>query len=195
MGHVRTVLSRRCWKAFALASAIVFGGRLLAEEVTVPRDESFPWQLSYVYPVWQQAEDYKRISEYFTGKEPVGNDVILRTDRAIREGLYFRIGLPSGKNAPEHARVRVEYLRSDEPRVRTEEFILPTTASGGPFSEVRLGLTGAAWPKGKLRLVAWRVTLRDEAGRPLAQAQSYLWGFPSAERNLPKGTKNEKAAQ
>lgn len=194
MGRSRTALGRRCWSMFALAAAIAFGGWLRAVEPAVTACEVFPWQLNYVYPVWQEAEDYKRISEYFTGKERTGGDVVLRTERAVREGLYFRIGLPWGEKAPEYARVQVEYLRSDEPRVRTEEFVL--SSSGGPFSEVRLGLTGTAWPEKRLRLVAWRVTLRDEAGRPLAQTQSYLWGLPElVDEKLSEVAKGDAAAQ
>ena len=186
MGFLLIVLGRRCRSIVAFAAAIVFSGVAWGGADSQSAEEIFPWNFGYAYPMWQEADDYRRISEYFTGKENQGGDMVLRTDGGVRQGLYFRVGLPVGQRIPKHARVRVEYLRSDIPQVLSEEFVLPLAKRGGLFSEVRFGLTGRAWPSQSLRLVAWKITLRDEAGRPLAQMQSYLWGLPKLDAQEPE---------
>jgi hypothetical protein len=42
-----------------------------------------------VWPEYRTAESFDRISEYFTGRENPGNQIILRTRPESRAGFYF----------------------------------------------------------------------------------------------------------
>jgi hypothetical protein len=140
-----------------------------------------PVRVSYVYPRWQDDAQFRRISEYFTGRENTGGDIVVRTHSPVRSGLYFRIGLPVGTQFPAHSTGTVEYIRSDSPDVRTHVFDLPAL-SLNPFTEICLGLTGESWPKRDLSLVAWRFTLKDNTGAILARRQSFLWALPASRQ-------------
>lgn len=141
----------------------------------------------YVYPVWREAQDFKRISEYFTGRESQGGNIVVRTDKAERSGMYFHVGLPWGTRFKEGATAILEYIHSDGPGVETRTFALPGMPSG-IFAELHLGLTGQDWPGSTRRLrvshrrflVAWRLTLKDAAGAILARRQSFLWEMEPA---------------
>lgn len=165
--------------------------------ITTP--ESVLPVFSYVHTHWQPAQDFKRISEYFTGREEAGEDVVVRTDAAERFGMYFRIGLPLNTTFPPGSVLLVDYIRGDSPAVRTRSFELPPL-SYWPFAELRVGLTGKDWPgkagkskeqDEKLRLVAWRLTLKDAQGTTLFRQHSFLWKLPPVEQLQPPahGTK------
>jgi hypothetical protein len=139
---------------------------------------------SYVYPAWREAQDFKRISEYFTGRENQGGNLILRTDEAERSGMYFHVGLPLGMRFEDGTTAVLEYIHSDAPDVETRTFVLPEMPPG-IFAELLLGLTGKDWPKSTRKakshhtrsLVAWRITLKDSAGVILVLRQSFLWAM------------------
>jgi hypothetical protein len=145
-----------------------------------------PPDFSYILTRWQPERDFKRISEYFTGREDTGGDAIVRSDAANRSGMYFRIGFPLGKTFPAGSVLLVEYIRGDSPGTHTHSFELPPLTRW-PFAELCIGLTGKDWP-GKpdklneqdenLRLVAWRLTLKDAGGTVLFRRHSFLWELP-----------------
>ncbi|MDR2983115.1 MAG: hypothetical protein LBV12_12840 [Puniceicoccales bacterium] len=183
----------RCRGILFLTAVLFFSG-LVCRGDDAPASEEIPsTKVSYVYTRWQEANDFKRISEYFTGQENKGGDIILRSDVAVRQGLYFRIGMPLGTKFPEHSKAVLEYIRGDDSQIHTQQFDLPEMP-GGPFAEIRLGLTGKEWASKRLAMVAWRLTLRDDTGKLIAQTQSYLWGMPKDNSKNQKETLAEAEA-
>ncbi|MDR0536415.1 MAG: hypothetical protein LBG65_08745 [Puniceicoccales bacterium] len=154
---------------------------------------------SYVRPEWHDERVFKRVSEYFTGKENQGGDVVLRSTPEVRRGMYFQIGLPLWTDIPGGSTLQVEYRRGDSRDVFSHIFQLPAFRAH-PFFEIRAGLTGPQWegpaaadaPKPsparkiskpqKKRLVAWRVTLRTPDGR-VWESHSFLWELPPESRS------------
>ncbi len=129
-----------------------------------------------------QGNDFKRISEYFSGEENKGGDIVLRTDSKTRAGLYFLLTLAPFDELPEGAVAVVEFVAGDKPEPRRHLFVLPPIAASDVFKEVRLGVTGADWPAPAPSVIAWKITLRDtKTGALLAADQSFLWALP------PKG--------
>ncbi|MDR2863267.1 MAG: hypothetical protein LBV54_05275 [Puniceicoccales bacterium] len=160
------------WAALLAATALLHA----APEAQPETPERALIPVSYVYVRWQGATDFKRISEYFTGREDTGGNLIVRTDPAIRAGLYFRVGMPFGFQLPEHAKAVLEYVCDDAHAVSKHTFDLPAMP-GGPFAEILLGVTGKNWPDRKRKLVAWRITLTGENDTVIACRQSFLWSM------------------
>ncbi|MDR1497077.1 MAG: hypothetical protein LBS59_01495 [Puniceicoccales bacterium] len=144
---------------------------------TTPAAPQF--DVGYIYTRWQEARDFKRISEYFTGREATGGNIVARSDATNRSGMYFRVGLPTDMHIPAHSVVTIDYVCSDSPQPRSHTFELPERTVF-LFTELRLGLTGREWRDKETSLVAWCFTLRDNAGVVLARKQSFLWEMEDA---------------
>jgi hypothetical protein len=128
-----------------------------------------------VWPRWQDKDVFKRISEYFTGRENTGREIVFRSQPAKRVGFYFLVRVKNPKEPLFGARfvLRVITPLSSE----TEEFTFPIET--GPGEHVfDLGLTGTDWPGRKTHPVAWRLDLQSATGQTLAFAQSFLWSKP-----------------
>ena len=131
--------------------------------------------ITRVFTGWRDASSFKRISEYFTGRENSGGTLIRRTQPDQRSGYYFL--------------VRVENAGVSLPVKLEVELILPNTipARIHTFSAelksgknvVNLGLTGADWPSVETNPVAWKINLLGPAGEVLATEKSYLWEKPA----------------
>ena len=135
--------------------------------------------ITRVWPDYRAAESFDRISEYFTGDENTGGQIVLRTHPEARAGYYFftrlKVETPAAA-AIADAQVEISVIMPDAPVVKT--FLL--RAHGVLREGVNLlnpGLTGADWPwtDTKTHPVAWRVRLLDADGAELATTQSYLW--------------------
>lgn len=130
-----------------------------------------------VFTGWRDAASFKRISEYFDGKENTGGLTILRTQPDQRGGYYFlvRTANPGG---PRSVSARLEVITSAtaKPVVHTFPLELKTGET-----TVQLGLTGSDWPEAHTSPVAWRLDLTDAGGRVLVTEKSYLWEKPAAK--------------
>jgi hypothetical protein len=126
---------------------------------------------------WREAASFKRISEYFDGKENTGGEIVLRTHPDQRAGYYFLVRVDNS-GAPLAARIVLRVFTPDgsAPRAFTFDTQLP-----GRESVFDLGLTGTDWPGRKINAVAWRLELLDATGRTLATDKSYLWDKPVGE--------------
>ncbi len=134
--------------------------------------------ISYVDHRYIPTADFQRISEYFTGKENTSGRLILRTNPADRDGYYFIVSLawhPS-VTLPAGTVADLDYIRNDDPAPRHAQFTFPSAT--GTFPELLLGLTGPDWPDKNAKIVAYKVTLKDAAGKVLASRQSFLWALP-----------------
>lgn len=127
-----------------------------------------------VFTGWRDAASFKRISEYFTGRENNGGRIVLRSTPEKRAGYYFLIRLKNDA-APIDGKFvfRVISSASTTPR----EFAFATQIPPGS-SVFNLGLTGPHWPGKETNAIAWKLEIVDAKGDILATDQSYLWEKP-----------------
>jgi hypothetical protein len=123
---------------------------------------------------WRDAASFKRISEYFTGKENTSGETVLRTHPDQRAGYYFLVRA-ANSGAPVTVRITVQMITPTDAKTQTHTFV--TDLKTGE-TVLDLGLTGADWPDAKANPVAWKLDLLSTAGRVLATEKSYLWEKP-----------------
>jgi hypothetical protein len=175
---MRTFLHLRAWALAVLAATLAGCAAPRSATSGPPGVSTEGVAIAHVDHRFMVEDDFKRISEYFTGVENTSGRVIERTDPKNRTGYYFILALEWHPHTILAAGTRAEldYVREDSAEVRHAQFTFSQDA--GTWHEVLLGLTGADWPAKTTKLVAWRVTLKDAAGAVLASYQSFLWGLP-----------------
>lgn len=126
---------------------------------------------------WRDAASFKRISEYFTGKENTGKETVLRTHPDRRDGYYFllRVRNPDG---PSRVTARLQIITDASAKPRDFTFA-PDLRTGDTV--LHLGLTGPDWPDAKADPVAWKLELTGANGQILAVEKSYLWEKPAGQ--------------
>lgn len=130
-----------------------------------------------VFTGWRDAASFKRISEYFDGKENTGGEAVLRTHPDQRGGYYFLVRVANA-GAPRTVTARLSLISSANAKPRDFSF---SPALGGGDTVFHLGLTGADWPDAKASPVAWKLELADTDGKVLAIEKSYLWEKPASK--------------
>jgi hypothetical protein len=152
------VLTGIIWLLIATTSA-------LASEVSIVR----------IQPGWRDAASFKRVSEYFSGRENTGGQIVIRTQPDERAGFYF-LARVKNSGAPLVAKIRLELIGSkqSDPVVHT----LTTELKSGD-SVLNVGITGADWPDPRVHPIAWKFELLGEDARLLARETSYLWAKPA----------------
>jgi hypothetical protein len=133
-----------------------------------------------IKPRYIQAEDFKRIREYLTGKEEKGNRVILRTNPEQREGYYFTLVLDQKlRNLPTGTVIFGEFHTPKSLEVQQHTFKLPAKlgAKTPNTREIFIGLTGDDWPVKEAVPSAWRFTIKDASGEVLGIKKSFLWSL------------------
>lgn len=134
-------------------------------------------KLRHVAVRYVEADAFKRISEYFTGRENPGSRLLCRSRPASRAGLYFILSLSErSRNLPESVVFHLDVITPDSPEAKT--FRIPVPAERPRGKEAYLGLTGEDWPDPEARPVAWRLRLLDSAGATLFERKSFLWEKP-----------------
>lgn len=119
------------------------------------------------------ADQLTRIPEYFTGKEYTGNRIILRTN-VEREGFYFSFPLDKKfYKFPASTRVFLSVIHSGNPIAKAFTFELPVDRKGK--KEILLGITGKDWPSSETNTLAWKIEVKNRAGKLLAHKKSFLW--------------------
>ncbi|HVT73570.1 MAG TPA: hypothetical protein VHD61_10555 [Lacunisphaera sp.] len=127
-----------------------------------------------VFPGWRNASSFKRISEYFTGQENTGGQVVLRSHPGERGGYYFLVRVKNPA-APQTVAVTLDVVRAGNAGAQTYTF---QASLGTGDTVLNLGLTGADWVDPKADPLAWRLTLKGADGQTLATERSYLWEKP-----------------
>jgi hypothetical protein len=150
-----------------LLFALLLGlaGVACADEVTFVR----------VWPAWRDAVSFERISEYFTGKENPGSQVLLRSHPEIRAGFYFLARVTNSGPALASPKLVLTVITPDSPKPKAYTF--PITLPGGD-TVFNVGLTGADWAGEKVHPVAWKIEIFATEGRLLGAAKSFLWEKP-----------------
>ena len=137
-----------------------------AEPVTIVR----------VFTGWREAASYKRISEYFDGRENTGGETLLRTHPDQRAGFYFLVRV-ANPGAPASVTFNLQVISATN--AKPVNYAFPAELRNGA-AVLDLGLTGADWPDPKANPVAWKIELKNADGSLLATEKSYLWDKPAA---------------
>jgi hypothetical protein len=118
--------------------------------------------------------DFKRVPEFFTGKEFSGWKVYCRTNRADREGFYFVVKV-TGDVPPSSADCHwlLEWITPLDLTAQQKKVSLPDQNISG--KEVFIGLTGSDWPDPSVHPIAWSLSLVDSEEGILGKSQSFLW--------------------
>jgi len=124
-----------------------------------------------VWPAYREADSFRRISEYVSGHENTGREIVLRTQAEPRTGYYFLTRLKTDTATP-GANLVLEVVLPGNPAVHT--FTFPADLPAG-HKVFQLGVTGTDWPGKDTRPAAWRVTARAADGTILAERTSFLW--------------------
>ena len=133
-------------------------------------------EIEKIEPRYIETEQFKRISEYMTGRENLGDRVILRTQPEHRAGYYFILVLDNDvRRLPNGTVVIGEFYTSQSLGKQTHEFTLPSQRAS--TDEIFVGLTGEDWPEKDGVPAAWRFTIKDANGAVLGEKQSYLWSL------------------
>ena len=139
-----------------------------------PKEPAF--EIVEIMPRYIEEENFKRISEYLTGKENPGKRVILRTRKQQRDGYYFILVLNKNvRDLPADVYIEGEFYTYKSFDRETHRFELPSIRP--KTREVFIGLTGEDWPNKDAIPAAWRFTLKNSRGDILAQKKSYLWNL------------------
>lgn len=129
-----------------------------------------------VFTGWRDAASFKRIAEYFDGREHKHGEIVLRTHPDRREGYYFLVRT-ANPGAPRPVKISLDLIAPGETKTRNYAF---STDLGSGETVLNLGLTGADWPDAKADPVAWKLTMLSADNQPLAAEKSYLWEKPGA---------------
>ena len=149
---------------------------LCAGCASTPKQAVTSVEIKEIKPRYFETEQFKRISEYMTGKEHVGERVILRTQSEHREGYYFILVLDHDvRRLPNGTVVVGEFYTPQSLEKQTHEFTLPSQRA--KTEEIFIGLTGEDWPEKDGVPAAWRFTIKDANGAVLGEKQSYLWSL------------------
>lgn len=134
-------------------------------------------QIVRVFTGWRDAASFKRISEYFTGRENTGGEIVLRTHPGRRDGYYFLVRT-NNTGAAREAAFCLEFVTPDSTKPRHSEFFIHLPAGSCVH---QIGLTGPDWPDKSVAAVAWKLEVRDLSGAVLAETKSYLWEKPAGK--------------
>ncbi len=117
---------------------------------------------------------FKRIPEYFTGREFTGRNIYCRSNLRDRSGYYFVLKVinPSSEINADCYWV-VDWVPPLDPNPKTKKIPLAEEDIRG--REVFIGLTGEDWKGPLLKPLAWRISLVSKKGVALCQQQSFLW--------------------
>jgi len=128
-----------------------------------------------VWPTWRDTASFERISEYFTGKENPGSQVLLRSHPEIRAGFYFLARATNSGPALTAGKLVLTVITPDSPKAKAYTF---TTALPTGDTVFNVGLTGADWAGETVHPVAWKIEITTTEGRLLGVAKSFLWEKP-----------------
>lgn len=156
----------RFWLKSLLLLAILPIAVLAREDVTIVR----------VFTGWRDAASFKRISEYFNGRENTGPETVIRTHPGERAGYYFQLRLKQSGSASAQVRFQLTLILENSSAPRT--FAFPAELKPGT-NLFQLGLTGPDWPDSRLSPVAWHLEVFSDSGQVLAGEKSYLWETPA----------------
>lgn len=151
---------RRCFVLLALTAASF----AFAQDLT----------LTPINTGWHDAASFKRISEYFSGRENTGGITTLRSRAEDRSGYYLMLRAYNS-GAATTAKIVLQVVMPADQDLRTFTFQADLKAGK---TLLHLGLTGADWPDAKTNPVAWKIDVFAADGKLLTSEKSFLWDKP-----------------
>lgn len=146
----------------------------LAGCASTPKESLQSVTIEAIKPRYIEAQQFKRIGEYWSGSEVTGGRLILRSTPEARDGYYFVLVLDKKiRRLPRGTTITAEVDTPASAEMQTDTFILPSDRP--KTREIFVGLTGADWPVRDAVPGAWRFTIKTPNGDLLGQKQSYLW--------------------
>lgn len=130
-----------------------------------------PVTITPMFTGWREAGSFKRISEYFSGQENTGGQVVLRTHPEQRSGYYFQMRVATATTTD--AKITLQVITPTNAAPVVYSF---SSSIASPRTMINLGLTGTDWPDAGVNPVAWKVEFHAADGTLLGSEQSYLWG-------------------
>lgn len=137
-------------------------------------------ELTVISFEYRDADSFKRISEYLTGKHSDGRYAVYRSDETIRDGFYVSLLADKRATLSSVATVNVQFVRSGTQATST--FQLP--AGSLRKKRILVGFTGGEWTDPQNHPVAWKIDLLDANGTSLDSAQSFLWSDETLDAPL-----------
>jgi hypothetical protein len=131
-------------------------------------------RITRAFTGWRDAASFKRISEYFDGKENTGGQTLLRSHADQRGGYYFLVRAQNA-GAARPATLFLQVITPTDSKTKTYTFRSELKAGDTVFN---VGLTGDDWADPKANPVAWKIDLLGADGKVLATEKSYLWEKP-----------------
>jgi hypothetical protein len=163
------VITRPLLTLFALVCLAALPAEALAKEGDL--------EIQRVYTGWRDGASFKRISEYFDGKENTGREIVIRSHPQQRTGFYFLVRVKN-PGAARKVSFNLQLIEQGTPTPRPNAF---TGELGAGTKVFQLGLTGPDWQDPKSQPIAWHLQILGEDGSVLATEKSYLWEKPAAE--------------
>lgn len=149
---------------------------LFAGCASTPKQALTSVEIEEIKPRYMEEEQFKRISEYLSGKEHTGDRVIIRSTPEVRDGYYFTLILDEKvRKLPKGTIIVGEFFTPGSVEKQTHEFVVPNKRP--KTKEIFVGLTGEDWPQRGGTPAAWRFTIKDPNGAVLGEEQSYLWSL------------------
>ncbi len=153
---------------------------ILLLSILSPLQAEEPLTITRVWSGYREAKSFKRISEYFSGKENTGGQLIVRSQPENRAGFYFTIrAQASNTSSFPLSKVRLEVITPETPTAKTFDFTVPPIDKTNAL--LLLGLTGSDWPKPEDHPVAWKFSFFNTKEEIIAEEKSYLWELPSTD--------------
>lgn len=133
-------------------------------------------EIEEIKPRYIEEESFKRISEYMSGTEYIGDRVIFRSQPKERAGYYFTLILDEDvRKLPKGTVIIGDFYTPTSVEMQTHKFTF--TKKRPKTKGIFVGLTGEDWPDENSIPAAWRFTIKDTNGNVLAKKQSYLWSL------------------
>ncbi|MDD3179749.1 MAG: hypothetical protein PHQ04_05280 [Opitutaceae bacterium] len=148
-----------------LLLCLLLAAPLAAADLTIVRVQSG----------WRDADSFKRISEYFDGRENTGGRLVLRSQPTARAGYYFLVRV-TNPGDPVAATIRLAVITPLAAAPVLHSFSTDLAAGD---TVIEVGLTGSDWPGPKTNPVAWKLEFVSTAGQSIAVEQSFLWDKPA----------------
>ena len=131
-------------------------------------------KLSVRNKTYLSVRDFKRIPEFFTGKEFEGWKVYCRSNPNEREGFYFIVKVSgSSDELSKNAHWKIDWISPKNPESQSIEIPIDNPDIFG--KEVFIGLTGEDWTDSSVQPLAWRLRLLNSENGIIAESQSFLW--------------------
>lgn len=118
-------------------------------------------------------EDFLRISEYFTGREPQTDRVPLRSNPDARGGYYWILPVDASLVEAQPIRIDLWVHRPGSPE--TLSFTLRPERTLDTDQTLWIGLTGEDWPNEELGPIAWKIEVTSPEEKTLLVRRSFLW--------------------